>query len=53
MDGDTNFNDSLDGIDSIFYGRISYDLWGITNLEKKRFGVGRLALINQFTQKTD
>jgi dihydrofolate reductase len=28
MDGDANFNDYLDGIDSIFYGRISYDLWG-------------------------
>lgn len=28
MDGDANFNDFLDGIDSIFYGRISYDLWG-------------------------
>ncbi|WP_343522325.1 dihydrofolate reductase family protein [Pedobacter sp.] len=28
MDDDTNFNDFLAGIDSIFYGRISYDLWG-------------------------
>ncbi|QNR82955.1 dihydrofolate reductase [Pedobacter riviphilus] len=28
MDGDANFNDFLDSIDSIFYGRISYDLWG-------------------------
>jgi dihydrofolate reductase len=28
MDEEANFADFLDGIDIIFYGRISYDLWG-------------------------
>lgn len=28
MDEDSNFNEFLAGIDAIFYGRTSYDLWG-------------------------
>jgi dihydrofolate reductase len=28
MDGESNFDKFLDSIDTIFYGRISYDLWG-------------------------
>ncbi|MFA6058171.1 MAG: dihydrofolate reductase family protein [Taibaiella sp.] len=28
MDGESNFGDFLAGIDTILYGRISYDLWG-------------------------
>jgi dihydrofolate reductase len=28
MDGESNFDKFLAGIDTIFYGRISYDLWG-------------------------
>jgi dihydrofolate reductase len=28
MDGESKFDDFLAGIDTIFYGRISYDLWG-------------------------
>ncbi|MNQ20488.1 Dihydrofolate reductase [compost metagenome] len=28
MDGDMNFDDFLSDIDTIFYGRVSYDTWG-------------------------
>ena len=28
MDDDMNFEDFLSGIDTIFYGRVSYDMWG-------------------------
>ncbi|CEJ70679.1 hypothetical protein BN1195_03007 [Chryseobacterium oranimense G311] len=28
MDDDMNFNEFLDSIDTIFYGRVSYDSWG-------------------------
>jgi dihydrofolate reductase len=28
MDEDMNFEAFLDGIDTIFYGRVSYDMWG-------------------------
>jgi dihydrofolate reductase len=28
MDDDMNFNEFLDSIDTIFYGRVSYDAWG-------------------------
>lgn len=28
MDDDINFDEFLDGIDAIFYGRVSYDAWG-------------------------
>lgn len=28
LDDDMKFDDFLDGIDTIFYGRVSYDLWG-------------------------
>lgn len=28
MDGESNFDKFIDSIDAIFYGRISYDLWG-------------------------
>jgi len=28
MDGESNFLDFLDTIDTIFYGRVSYELWG-------------------------
>ena len=28
VDGEMNFDEFLSDIDTIFYGRISYDLWG-------------------------
>lgn len=51
MDEDMKFNDFLDSIDTIFYGRKSYDLWGEYTLDNDASDVDKEMWENVHSKK--